>query len=98
MAKYVTLIRFTEHGAKDIQDTCKRAADFKVKAQKAGVTVRDMYWTVGAVDGVLLYDAADDETATGAMLSLSSHGYVKTETCRAFDAAEMEQILKNRPK
>ena len=98
MAKYVTLIRFTEQGAKGIQDTCKRASDFTTWARQSGVTVRDMFWTTGAVDGVLIFDAADDEAATGAMLALSSQGNVKTETCRAFDAAEMEQILKNRPK
>ena len=97
MAKYVTLIRFTEQGAKGIKDTCKRAADFKAKAQQAGVTIRDMFWTTGAVDGVLVYDAADDETATGAMLALSAQGNVRTETCRAFDSTEMESILKNRP-
>ncbi|MBA3313939.1 MAG: GYD domain-containing protein [Planctomycetaceae bacterium] len=98
MAKYVTLIRFTEQGAKSIGDTCKRAADFKSKAQQSGVTIRDMFWTVGAVDGMLIYEASDDETATTAMLALSSQGNVRTETCRAFDPSEMEQILKSRPK
>jgi len=27
MATYLTLIKFTERGVKDIKDTCKRAAD-----------------------------------------------------------------------
>lgn len=97
MAKYVTLIRFTEHGAKNFKDTCQRKEDFKAKAQKAGVAVRDVYWTIGSIDGVLIFEAPDDETATGVMLMLSSQGYVRTETCRAFDAVEMEQILKKRP-
>ena len=98
MARYVTLIRFTEAGAKDVKDTVKREEDFRAKAQKAGVTVRDVYWTIGAVDGVLIFEAPDDEAATGVMLTLSSAGYVRTETLRAFDAAEMQKILDGRAK
>ena len=70
MAKYVTLIRFTEAGAKNFQDTIKRKEDFRAKAQKAGVTVRDVYWTIGAVDGVLIFEAPDDETAAGLVRNL----------------------------
>lgn len=94
MATYVTLIRFTEAGAKKFTDTCKREEHFKDDARKSGVTVRDAYWTLGSIDGLLIFDAPDDETATGAMLKLGAEGYVRTETCRAFNAAEMEKILK----
>ena len=41
MASYVTLIKFTERGAKHVQDTCKRAADFKASARKIGVEVAE---------------------------------------------------------
>lgn len=97
MATYITLIRFTEQGVKEIQETCRRAEAFKTKAGSAGVTVRDVYWTLGAIDGVLIFDAPTDEAATGAMLSLASQGKVQTQTCRAFASGEMEQILKDRP-
>jgi len=40
MATYVTLIKFTERGVKDIKDTCKRAADFKFQAKKLGIEAR----------------------------------------------------------
>ena len=93
MANYVTLIRFTEQGAKAIAQTCQRAASFAARAEKMGVRVQASYWTLGNVDGVLVFEAPDDETATSAMLGLSALGNVHTQTLRAFDASEMTAIL-----
>lgn len=56
MATYLTLIKFTEHGVKDIKDTCKRAADFKAHAKKHGIEVKEQYWCMGAYDGVIVFD------------------------------------------
>jgi uncharacterized protein with GYD domain len=93
MATYLTLIKFTERGVKDIKDTCKRAADFKAHAKKHGIEVKEQYWCMGAYDGLIVFDAPDDETATSAMLSLSSRENVTTQTLRSFTAAEMSKIV-----
>jgi len=92
MASYVTLIKYTERGMKDIKDTCKRATEFKSHAKKHGIEVKDQYWCMGAYDGLVIFEAPDDETATAAILSLSSRDYVQTQTLRAFTAAQMEKI------
>ena len=55
--------------------------------------MKEIYWTLGAFDGVILFDAPDDETATALMLSVSSLGNVQTRTVRGFDAREMDGIL-----
>ena len=93
MATYVTLIKFTEHGVKDIKDTCKRAAEFKTHAKKHGIEVKDQYWCMGAYDGIIVFDSPDDETATAAMLSLSSRDSISTQTLRSFTATEMSRIV-----
>jgi uncharacterized protein with GYD domain len=93
MATYVTLIKFTEQGAKKARDTCKRAAEFKTASKKAGVEIKEQLWCMGAYDGVIIFDAPDDEAATTAMLSLSSADNVTTQTMRSFTAAEMSKIL-----
>jgi uncharacterized protein with GYD domain len=93
MATYVALIKLTEHGVKNIKDTCKRAAEFKSNAKKSGIEVKEQLWCMGAYDGVVIFEAADDETATAGMLALSSHDNVSTQTLRAFTAAEMGKIL-----
>ena len=98
MATFISTIRFTERGLQGIRETTKRAAAFKAAAKKMGVKVSDVYWTLGAFDGVLVFDAPDDETATAAMLQLSSYGNVHTATARAFDSAQIEKIVSMLPK
>ena len=93
MATYVSLLKFTEKGAKGIKDTVKRAADFKTAAKKLGLEIKGEYWCLGAFDGLCIFDAADDETATAGMLSLSTLGNVTTQTMRSFTATEMNKIL-----
>jgi uncharacterized protein with GYD domain len=48
---------------------------------------------LGAYDGFIRFDAPDDETATAAMLSLSSREHVTTQTLRSFTATEMNAIV-----
>jgi uncharacterized protein with GYD domain len=98
MATFITTTHFTDQGIKTIRDTCKRAEEFKVTAKKLGVKVTAIYWTLGAFDTVILFEAPDEATATAAMLHLVSHGNIKTQTARAFDVAEMQKILGLLPK
>ena len=93
MATFITTIKFTEKGIQGIQESPKRAAAFKAAAKKMGVKVTDIYWTLGYFDGVVIFDAPDDETATAAMLHLSAQGNVHTTTARAFGSTEMEKVV-----
>jgi uncharacterized protein with GYD domain len=93
MATFITTLKFTPQGVSNFQDTCRRAAAFKAAARKLGGKVTGTYWTLGAFDGVLLFETPDDETATALMLQLGSLGFVATQTARAFTAAEMERIV-----
>lgn len=93
MATFVSTIKLTDQGIKSISDTTKRATAFKTAAKSMGVKVISQFWTLGQFDGLLVYEAPDDEMATAAMLRLGSLDYVHTSTLRAFNAAEMDKIL-----
>ena len=93
MATYVVLASFTDKGVHDVKDTVGRSDKFKEMAKKSGVTVKDMYWTLGACDIVVICEAPDDETAAALSMSVASRGNVKTQTLRAFSAADMSKIL-----
>jgi uncharacterized protein with GYD domain len=93
MATFITTIKFTEKGIQGIQESPKRAAAFKAAAKKMGVKVTEIYWTLGYFDGVVIFDAPDDESATAAMLHLSAQGNVHTTTARAFRSTEMEKVV-----
>jgi uncharacterized protein with GYD domain len=94
MATYIVLGQFTDQGIRDVQDTSKRANKAKELAKKFGVSVRDLYWSLGRYDLAMILDAPDDETMTALGLSFGKLGNVRTETLRAFSQAEIDQILK----
>jgi uncharacterized protein with GYD domain len=98
MATFITTLHFTEQGIKAVRDTCNRAAAFKTAAEKLGVKVTGQYWTLGAFDGVIVCEAPDEARATAALLHLGSLGSLRTQTARAYDAAEMQKILGLLPK
>jgi uncharacterized protein with GYD domain len=93
MATYVILANFTDKGVHSAKDTIDRADKFKAMAKNAGVTVKDMYWTIGTFDVVTICEAPDDETATALSLSIATRGNVRTQTLRAFTPPEMAKIL-----
>ena len=94
MATFVMLASFTEQGVRNVKETAKRADAFKQMAEKVGVTIRDIYWTLGPYDVVAVGEAPDDETATALSLSLASLGNVRTQTLRAFSRDEIDAIVK----
>jgi len=93
MAKYVSLLQFTDQGIRNVKDSIKRAAAATAEAEKMGAKVTDAFWTMGAYDVVLLLDAPDDETVSAFSLKIGSLGNVKSQTMRAFRREEMENIL-----
>jgi uncharacterized protein with GYD domain len=93
MAMYVLLASYTEQGIKAIKDTVKRTKAVNDLARKAGLHMKESYWTLGAYDVVAVFEAPDDETMTAFSLSVAKLGNVKTQTLRAFSAKEMTDIL-----
>lgn len=93
MAYYVLLVNFTDQGLKSVRDTTKRADAFKATAEKSGAKVHTLLWTLGKHDVISIVEAPDDLTATALSLSISALGNVKTQTLKAFDAADMGKIL-----
>ena len=94
MATYIVLSNFTDQGVRNVKDTTKRSEGVRKAAKKLGVTVEDIYWTLGSHDVVAIFDAPDAETVTALALTLGSGGNVRTQVLRAFDKGEMEAILK----
>lgn len=92
MATYITLIRFTERGAKNIKKSAARAREFCKSAEKQGVKVQAQYWTTGGCDGVLILSANDGNKVLRCLAGLTATGNVKTETMSAFDATEFTAI------
>jgi uncharacterized protein with GYD domain len=67
MATYVGLIQFADQGIRNIKDTVKRGNAAMAEAEKMGMKVVEEFWTMGAYDAVVVFDAPDDETMSAFM-------------------------------
>ena len=94
MVRYVILLRFTEQGIKNLNHSTGRAAAFRDAAAKAGIGVEAQYWTTGPYDGVLILTAPDETKLLQCVAALVAAGNVRTETLRALEAKEFQQIAK----
>ena len=94
---YVSLVKFTDKGIQNAKQTTQRLADWSAKVQSMGVTIKQMYWTLGEYDQVCVFEAPDDETAASVLLAADMLGNIRTQTMRAFTAAEMDKILAKIP-
>lgn len=93
MVAYIVLATFTDQGIRNAKDSPKRAVAFKDMAKTFGVTVKEIMWTQGRYDIVAFIEAPDETSAMSLSLSLGALGNVRTETLRAFSAADMTKIL-----
>jgi uncharacterized protein with GYD domain len=93
MPRYVSLVRFTEQGARAIKKSTSRAAAFDKAAAAAGVKIEAQYWTVGAYDGLLIISADSERKALCQLAGLSAEGNVRTETLQAFSAEEFKTLV-----
>jgi uncharacterized protein with GYD domain len=93
MVTYVVLTKFTDQGIRNAKDSPKRAEAFKEMAKTFGVTVKELVWTQGRYDVVSFIEAPDESAAMSLGLSLGALGNVRSETLRAYTAAEMTKIV-----
>jgi len=93
MATYITLFNFTEKGAREIKDTLKRVEAAKAAAKQFGVTIKEILWLQGQYDLVAITEVTDEIAAAALTLNTIKLGNSRTQTMRAFTAAEMAKIL-----
>jgi uncharacterized protein with GYD domain len=93
MATYIVLNTFTDQGIRNVRETTSRADAVRDMAKKFGVTVKEVYWTLGSYDVVTIFEAADEQSITALSLAIGSAGNVRTQMLRAFTKEEMKPII-----
>lgn len=93
MARYVSLVNWTDKGVAAFKDTADRADAAAELAKGLGAELQELYWCLGSYDLVAILDAPDDETVTAFVLKLSSGGNVRTSTMRAYSRDEVSSII-----
>lgn len=96
MATFVSLVNFTDQGIRNVKESPARFDGFKAMAEKLGVSVKGVYYTVGQYDIVVVTEGTD-EACTAALLKVGSLGNVRSQTLRAFSLDEMKKIIASVP-
>jgi len=97
MNMYITLMKLTDQGAKDLKDAPQRIEAGLKMFEKMGGKLIGFYSTMGEYDYVGIGEASSDEAVTTFNLALSSLGSVRTTTMRAFTIEEFSEIVKKLP-
>jgi len=97
MPTYISLVQFTDKGIQAAKETTQRVTDWAAKVKPMGVSIKDMYWTLGHYDQVCVFEAPNDETAASVLLAADMLGNIRTQTMRAFTSSEMKMILDKAP-
>jgi uncharacterized protein with GYD domain len=93
MPTYIVLGNFTDQGIHNVKETTKRAEALRAMGKKLGITVKEVFWTLGAYDVATIVDAPDETAITAFGLSVGTLGNVRTQTLRAFTTDEMTKVL-----
>lgn len=97
MGTYVVLAQFTDQGIRTVKNSLQRAEQTAEMAKTFGCEMKDVYWTLGAYDIAVIFEAKDDEALTAFGLALGSAGNIRTQTMRAFNKSEFGAILAKLP-
>ena len=97
LATYVTLMKFTEQGSKDLKGAPRRMESAMKAWELLGGKVLGAYFVMGEYDYVAVTECPNDEDAISASLAVCAHEHVKTTTLRAFPMAEFARLAARLP-
>ena len=97
MAKYISFVKYTAEGIKEIKESPGRLNAFKQVCELIGAKLESFYLTMGRYDIVMIIDAPDRETVAKVLLETASAGAFTTETSPAFTEDEYMKIIHELP-
>ncbi len=97
MPTYITLVKWTDQGIKNVKGTADRTDQVQNLAQQFGGQLTTVYWTQGAYDLIGIFEFPDEESFTACALAVGASGNVRTESLRAYSREEIQRILQKLP-
>lgn len=93
MPTYISLVKWTDQGIRNVKESPQRLDDFKKAVAAAGGKVTGFYLAMGRYDLVVIFELPSDEAAAAVMLGTGSRGSVHTETLKAFPEDRYRSII-----
>ena len=94
MIRYLTMLQFTDQGARNVDKSVQRASDFGKSIRDAVGKLALQVWTVGQYDGCVVFEVPDEAVGSALLIKLAKNGNVRTQTMRCYDNQEFETVLK----
>jgi uncharacterized protein with GYD domain len=92
MAINVSLVNLTDQGIRNVKDSPQRAKAFRELCKQHGVQVREMLWTQGAYDMLVVTEGTEEALST-VLVSVARLGNVRTQSMRAIDQETWQRVL-----
>lgn len=92
MVRYLSMLTYTDQGIRNVARSAERAQTFCANVEAAGGRMVGQYWSLGEVDGCVIFEAPDDSIAAGLLLKLGKLGNVRTKSVRVFNEQEFSAI------
>ncbi len=93
MPTYVSLVHMTQKGTENIKESPTRIEKFKKIFKGHGGEVKEIYYTLGQYDCVMISEAPSDEAYATILLTITAVGSARAETLRAFPEAEYHKLV-----
>jgi len=91
MHHYIILGKRTDQGLRDMKGTPKRVEEAHQLLERLGGRMR-YYYTMGEYDFVAIVDIGTEEKLIEFLTEVTSAGYVRTTTLKAWSDAEVAQL------
>ena len=93
MLTYISLMKLTDQGVKDIKNAPMRVEKFVKGLEGMGGKLIGFYMVMGDYDYVGIAEAPSDEVVLTYLMGLGAEGTVKTTTLNAFKVEEFVPII-----
>ena len=97
MPVYVSLMKLTEQGIKDIKNAPARLEQAEKGLAAIGARLLAFYMVMGEYDYVSITEGPSDEAAMTFLIGLGMAGNVRTTTMKAFTREQVTEFVKNLP-
>jgi len=97
LPRYIVLVKWTDQGVRNVRESPKRAEAGRKLAEKYGGKL-EVYYTMGAYDGVYVAEMPIDEAMTQYLFELATLGNVRTKTLKAWTETEATNLISKLPR
>ena len=97
MATFISQVKWTDQGIRNIKDSPNRLEVARAALRDLGGEIKDVYFTPGENDLLLIVEAPDGEVMMKFNLAVAAQGNLRTNTTRGYTEAEFQRIVADLP-